>query len=298
MPLKLTSKLKEPKDPKTPRTSSRLASYKLKKKIGSATHLTLSALLPIIVYVLIAVLKLPIVALALVLASKWQTFVVKPRFLWTNIKLNAVDLIFKLSIMSLLTLLTYKISLTSGSIKLSLHLFQIALTAAYFVWNSFIKKLSSESGMLLQALITQFLSLSAIFWLMGFSTINLQPILTLPLSFIASYACAQHALYAYEESSIKQLAAFWAIFITYLTFIFGFWAHHITLLSGAVYIPLPAILSVPFGLLASRLHLLIEDSQTEGVKKSDLLKKQASLTNYTAAAIAMSFLIAIFILIR
>ena len=78
------------------------AKYSHKDQAGKITHHLLSVALPLAVYILVSIFKLNYIALGLILASKWQIFLVKPRFWWANLKFSAIDFIFKLSILSLL----------------------------------------------------------------------------------------------------------------------------------------------------------------------------------------------------
>ncbi len=178
------------------------------------------------------------IAFALILLSKWQIFVVKPRFWWANLKFSAIDLIFKLSTLLLLILCQFKIDELVNKSSLILHLFQACLIISYLFWNLYLRKRTSAIGMLLQALNAQLSGLIAVCWLSGFVISTIPIPLLIVAVWVICYSAAQHALYAYEESAIAQLAGFWALFATLLTFMQLIWAQNFIFFSSLVYVPL------------------------------------------------------------
>ena len=109
--------------------------YSHKETAGRYTHQLLSLTLPISVYLLVSKFGLPWLALVIILFSKWQIFLVKPRFWWANLKFSAVDLVFKLSILSLTIFAEFKIESLVNKSSISLHILQLSLVGLYIFWN-------------------------------------------------------------------------------------------------------------------------------------------------------------------
>jgi hypothetical protein len=273
--------------------------YSQREIAGKAAHHFLSVALPIAVYLLVAVFKLHYIAFGLILLSKWQIFVVKPRFWWANLKFSAIDLIYKLSTLLLLILCQFKIDELVNKNSLVLHLFQACLVISYLFWNLYLRKRTSSIGMLLQALTAQLSGLIAVCWLSGFviSTIPI-PMLIVGI-WIISYSTAQHALFAYEESAIAQLAGFWALFAATLGFMQLIWAQNFILFSSLVYLPLMPFVITGFAYLAAMTHSFVEDEQAETeVPKTQLNKKKQLIIRQSGIACLITIFLALLIAVR
>jgi len=266
---------------------------------GKFTHNLLSVALPITVYILVSVFHLSWLALALILLSKWQIFVVKPRFWWANLKFSAIDLIFKLSILLLLVQSQAKIDSLINKSSLALHLLEALLVALYLFWNTYLRKLSTNTGMLIQSLAAQLLGFISIAWLAGFS-INTLPIpIIIILTWTITYAAAQHTMYAYEETAIPQLASFWALFATSLSFLQYIWGQNFLFFSGLIYLPLIPFVVSAFGYLAASTHSFIEDTQNdEDISKAKLSQKKELLGRQATIACIISIFLAVLIAAR
>ena len=274
--------------------------YSHKETAGRYTHQLLSLTLPISVYLLVSKFGLPILALIAILFSKWQVFLVKPRFWWANIKFCAVDLIFKLSILSLTIFSQIKIEALINKSSVSLHIMQLSLMLLYLFWNLYLRTKTDPLKMLFQSLLSQFLGLTSLAWLSGF----ISPVIPIPLAILGawliSYATSQHTLYAYEESAIPQLSSFWALISTTLFFLQIIWAQNFTFFSGLIYIPLLPIVTVGLGFLSAKVHSLIEDQQSSSkdVSKAQIERTKSALTQQGVVAVAVSLLLAILIIIN
>lgn len=273
--------------------------YSHREISGKLTHHALSVALPVAIYVLVAIFHLPWVALSLVLLSKWQIFVVKPRFWWANLKFSAVDLIFKLSILALMLLAQFKIDLLVTKSTLVLSLFQLALVGLYLYWNIHLRKQTSALGMRLQALTAQFLALTGIMWASGFSGPTIPVSVALIITWVVTYSSAQHALFAYEESAVPQIASFWALFATSLTFLQLIWAQNFLFFSSLLYVPLMAFVISAFAVLAARTHAFIEDKQSDQeVPKVQIEREKQALNKQGAIAVGVTLFLALLIVLR
>jgi len=273
--------------------------YSHREISGRFTHHVLSIALPAAVYSLVAIFYLPWIALALIILSKWQIFVVKPRFWWANLKFSAIDLIFKLSILALLVMAQFKIDALVTKSTLILTLLQLSLVGLYLYWNIHLRKQTSPTKMRLQALLAQLLALIAIAWGAGFSGPNTPISLALIASWIVCYSAAQHCLFAYEESAIPQLASLWALFATSLCFLQLIWAQNFLFFSQLLYIPLMPFVVSAFGFLAARTHAFIEDKQSDqDVPKVQIEREKQELNKQAAIAVGVSTFLALLIILR
>jgi hypothetical protein len=273
--------------------------YSHREISGKLTHHALSVALPLAIYTLVAIFHLPWVAFSLILLSKWQIFVVKPRFWWANIKFSAVDLIFKLSVLALMLLAQFKINALVTRSTILLAILQILLVGLYLFWNIYLRKQTSAIGMRLQALSAQFLALMAIMWASGFSGPTLPLSIALLASWIVSYSSAQHALFAYEESAIPQLASFWALFATSLSFLQLIWAQNFLFFNSLLYIPLMPFVICGFAVLAAKTHAFIEDKQSEqDVPKVQIEREKQELNKQAVIAVAITIFLSILIVFR
>lgn len=273
--------------------------YSHRETSGRFTHHALSVALPLAVYGLVAIFYLPWVALALIILSKWQIFVVKPRFWWTNLKFSAVDLIFKLSVLALLVMAQFKIDALVTKSTLILTLLQISLVGLYLYWNIHLRKQASATGMRLQALLAQFLALTAIAWGSGFSGPTVPLSLALITSWVVCYSVAQHCLFAYEESAIPQLASLWALFASSLCFLQLIWAQNFLFFNQLLYLPLMPFIISAFGFLAARAHSFIEDKQSDqDVPKVQIEREKQELNKQAVIAVGISTFLAVLIVLR
>ena len=273
--------------------------YSHKETAGRYTHQLLSLTLPISVYLLVSKFGLPWLALVIILFSKWQIFLVKPRFWWANLKFSAVDLVFKLSISSLTIFAQFKIESLVNKSSISLHILQLSLVGLYIFWNLYLRTKTAPLKMLTQSLLSQYFGLTALAWASGF----ISPVLPVPvvisIAWLISYASAQHALYAYEESAIPQLASFWALTSTLLFFMQIIWAQNFLFFQGLIYLPLLPGVSTGLGILAARSHALIEDQQSsKDISKAQLERSRTALIQQGTIAAVISLILSILIIIK
>lgn len=184
---------------------------------SSAVHIFLNLLLGIGSVMITVLSGSPLIGLILVLVSKWRIFAVRPRYIWTNLKANLVDIIVGASTV----LLTYSLSNTS------LLPVTFILAGFYCIWLIFIKPLTSEAANLVQSLIAVFLGISAT----TFLTADHNSILIVTLAFLIGYAASRHVLIQSNDqehtlstficglvfAEIAWLCHFWIIIYTYGT---------------------------------------------------------------------------------
>ena len=145
-------------------------------------------------------------AFSLVVLSKWRMVAVKPRFWLTNIRANAIDMIVGVSVVIFLV--------QSSSLP-----FQILFSGLYIAWLIFLKPASSLLATSSQAIIGQFVGLTALYlaWVNG-------PLYGLVLTTgVICYFGAHHFFDGYDEPYAKLLSYIWAYFGAALAWLLAHW---------------------------------------------------------------------------
>lgn len=182
---------------------------KITPKAGFAhfIHIGLMCMVPLALLILVRLNFYPIqVGAAIILASKWRMFAVKPRHWPANIRANAVDIIVGLSI------LIFMVHTSSG-------LLQLIWAILYGLWLLVLKPQSGAAGVSLQALTAQSVGLCALFIVWGDAALYL---LVLG-GWAVAYISARHFFGSFEEPLIRYLSATWAYFASALIWILGHW---------------------------------------------------------------------------
>jgi hypothetical protein len=169
-------------------------------------HLSLVAIIPPLVYVFVR-LELYGVALAIVLLSKWRIFAIRPRHWLPHIRTNAVDIMVGLSLLSFMI---------DAQESMRLQLLWLIL---FEVWMLYIKPGISAFLVSLQALIAQFVALTALF--LSFQEAPLAVYLL--ASSAITYFCARHFFAIFEEPHARNLSWIWAFFSGCLVWVLGHW---------------------------------------------------------------------------
>ena len=172
---------------------------------GTALHIGLLLLLPIIVFVLVR-LDFVQLALSVVVLSKWRMFAVRPRFWPANIRANAVDLMVGLSIVLFMG--------HSGSLVV-----QFVWAALYAVWLILIKPGSSLAWTSGQAFIGQLVALMALYL-----TWAAAPIAALTLmTGIICYLASRHFFDSFEEPYARLISYFWGYVGAAMAWVLSHW---------------------------------------------------------------------------
>jgi hypothetical protein len=197
-------------------------------------------------------------AIALVVLSKYRVFAVKPRFWWPNLLSNLTDFIFCAG----MVLLIWGV----GTMNLGLTglIYQAVLTSIYVVWLVFLKPLTKPLPVLIQAGISQFVGLTAVFSVADYLW---APAVVL-LCYGVGFASARHVLMLHKEPQHKLLAALWGLIICQL----GFLAYHWTIVFqfGWIWIPEISVIIAVLAFVAERYYnsFRVNDGQ---IKQADVL---------------------------
>ena len=182
---------------------------------GSFFHLLFNVILAVIGGLSIVITKSPLIAIILIIASKWRTFAVRPRFWAVNVKSNLVDLIFSLSI----AILTYAIAYSNAYVNVTNNsILQICFVILYILWLTFIKPRSDELFMKIQALLSVFFGFTTLFTV-GY---NWDELIIVIASFIIGYASLRHILSINSNKDIEILSLFWGLIIAEISWFSNF----------------------------------------------------------------------------
>lgn len=169
-------------------------------------HLVLVLIMPAILFVLVR-LDFVQLALSVIVLSKWRMFAVRPRFWAANIRANAVDLMVGLSVVVFMS--------HSGS-----ALLQLIWAALYAVWLINIKPASGLFMSSVQAFISQFCALTALYLVWG----DNGPIFGLVLGTgLICYLAARHFLDSFDEPYARMISYFWGYFGAAMAWVLGHW---------------------------------------------------------------------------
>jgi hypothetical protein len=205
-------------------------------RVSNAIYTGLNLFLPVAVLILVR-LDPPYLAFALVILSKWRILALRPRFWWVNIKANLADIMVGISAVAL-------IYLASSSFTI-----QVVLAVLYGLWLLVLKPRSSSHGVLLQAGVTQVVSLIALF---NFSVLLPEPVVLLAC-WLIGYVAARHVVSNYEERYIELLASVWGLFMVELGWIMFRWTN-VYNLGLPIKIPQIALIMLVIGFCAARMY--------------------------------------------
>lgn len=190
--------------------------------------------------VLALTIQSPMVALALVLISKWRVLAVRLRYWWTNIQANAVDTIVGVSTV----LLMY-----SPGISIAV---QAGLAAAYAAWLVLLKPQSKKHYMLIQSLTAIALGVTTLYsisyeWPVSLVVIGMG---------IIGYSAARHFLYSYEEDQIALLSGIYGLIFAEIGWLAYYWTFAYTLpFVASIKIPQVTIIVLLVSFMSERIYL-------------------------------------------
>lgn len=168
-------------------------------------HIGLTILLPALVLLFIKI-DLVGVSIALVLLSKWRMFAVKPRHWPANVRANGVDIVVGLSFLVFMT-------------QSSSQFLQLLWVLLYGLWLLVLKPKSDILGVSCQAIVGQFLGLTALFLYYGDANLYILAI----GGWIISYVSARHFLTSFEERLTRFMSYVWGYFASAFIWILGHW---------------------------------------------------------------------------
>lgn len=170
-----------------------------------AFHVSFQALLPPVLLVLVY-LGFNLLALVVLLLSKWRMFALHPRHWLAHIRTNAVDIIVGLSFLALI-------------IESSFLILQLIWVILFELWLLVLKPRSDTAAVAAQGVLAQGFGLGTV--LLAIPEANR---LLIVISFwLITYFSARHFFNAFEEPRAHLLSAIWAFFAAALAWVLSHW---------------------------------------------------------------------------
>lgn len=216
-----------------------LKTVKHKTLLSEIVYYTLNIGLVVILFVLSQTINSPILAIILVLLSKWRVLAVRPRYWWTNIQANIVDIIVGVSFVALMYFPDMP------------FVGQVILAVQYALWLLFLKPLSKRKYMLIQSMVAIMFGVTALF-----AVSHEWPVaLVVALMALIGYSSARHFLFSYEEDQIVLLSAVWGLIFAEIGWLAHYWTFSYSLPgTDSFKIPQVTIIVVLLSFLAERIY--------------------------------------------
>ena len=216
-----------------------IALRKGRNALSTVRHVVMNIALAVISTALTVISGNWLFGVLLVLLSKWRVVAVRPRYWWTNIKANLVDLTVGIS----LALLVYLAGVNNG-----LNFWHVLLTIIYAVWLVIIKPRSETMMTEIQALFAVFFGTFA----SAMITSQFDPIVGVICNFIIGYGASRHVLMQSDDHDFTMTTFICGLLMGETSWIFYHWLIVYRFGESATFaIPqLPIAMSVLFFLFA------------------------------------------------
>lgn len=216
-----------------------LKSSKRRSLVSELIYIGLNVAFAVTLLIIVLAFNSPLLAVALVLLSKWRILAVRPRYWFANVQANMVDLIVSLSIVVLL----YS---AAGALAA-----QIFLTLLFIGWLLFIKPRSRRIHVAIQAGASIFLGVSALM-LISFDWIAS---LVVAVMWLIGYSAARHVLSSHEEPHTSFYSLLWGFVFAELGWLAYHWTFAYTLPGvGDIKLSQIALIMLAISFLAERAY--------------------------------------------
>lgn len=215
-----------------------LKSSKRRSLVSELVYIILNIGLASAVLVSILVTQSSLLAIAIVLLSKWRVLAVRPRFWVANMKANLVDVIVGVSLAVLM------------GVAMNALIVQLLLAAAYVGWLLFVKPRSTRAYVAIQAGTAVFLGITA---LMSVSYGWAASLVVLGM-WLVGYASSRHVFTSYEEAHSSFYSFVWGLVMAELGWLAYHWTFAYALGSTALKLPQAALVGLGLSFLAERVY--------------------------------------------
>ena len=199
----------------------------------------------------------PLLAIALVLLSKWRVLAVRPRFWFAHVEANMVDMIVSVSVVILIYI--------AGQSDKGFAV-QLLLAVLYEAWLLVLKPRARRSYVAVQAAVAITVGSFALESL----SYEWPSSLVVLVLWLIGYACARHVLTAYSDDDIRFMSLIWG----FITAEIGWLAYHWTIaytlpFGGGLKLPQATLLLLGISFLAERTYASYVKHQT--VRLNDIM---------------------------
>jgi hypothetical protein len=270
--------------------------YTPKKRIGHALNILVRASIPVVLFITIKYIDSLSLSLLIIFITKWQVFLVKPRFWWPHLKSNSIDYIVSFSVVFIAWLVSSSNKNISG-IALQDYLSNgilISVLIFYAAWLLYIKTKSSQSWMIAQAFSGLILGLLSLSWIYAYVQVPLDEYIVGIGGFIICYSFMQHCLFSYShEENVKLYSVLWAGIISPIFVIQSMWQKHFNIIAFKNRIYLPIIVLIIASIAACLVQALsdykkVESNPTLSKQKHNNINHNIIISTGLAILIAIS----------
>lgn len=219
--------------------------------IGDVLHVGVNIGFALVVYAMVFHWQLTLLAVILVVLSKWRVLAVQPRFWMPNIRTNLVDIVVGLGTVGLL-------HYTTNS------WLAILWTVLYAAWLLALKPRDHEVAVGIQAFWAMLIGLVTLFM----TTPPLAPIIVCVLAWLVAWSAARHFFSNYEEPHYRLLSLVWGFFVLQMTWISLHWIQYYSIFGLKISV-VSLIIAITGFSLGGMYHLF----------KSDKLTKSTAIEN-------------------
>ncbi len=163
-----------------------LKTHKRQTRVSEVIYILLNIALAAVLLIIVHVSQSPWLALVVFLVSKWRALAVRPRFWFSNLVSNMVDIIVGMSTVALLYA-------ANGTLWL-----EGAIASLFALWLLFIKPRSRKTYVAVQAGLAVFLGITAL----SLISYSWNVALFVVCMWIIGYVAARHVVNSYDEPYI------------------------------------------------------------------------------------------------
>ncbi|MBM3210293.1 hypothetical protein FJZ39_03050 [Candidatus Saccharibacteria bacterium] len=200
----------------------------------------LNILLAVAVLSIVIISGSPLLALVLVIASKWRVLAVRPRYWSANIQSNLVDIIVSISLVMLIFAAASELWM------------QLLLGLLYVGWLVGVKPRSTNGWIYIQACTAILFGTIALYTF----TYQMPVFVTVFGMWLIGYASARHIMGSNHEGHITFFALSWGLIMAQLGWITYHWAFAYSLpITQNILLPQASLLALGFSFVAGYIYL-------------------------------------------
>lgn len=231
-----------------------IKTHKRRTLLSEVVYVLLNIGLAFTVLVMVVATGTPWLAFAFVLLSKWRVLAVRPRYWFTHVESNAVDVIVSLGLVILLYLANTNL------------IVQLIVTALYICWLLFLKPATKRHFIATQA------AVAIVVGSMALASVSYEwpSSLYVLLMWIIGYSASRHVLMSYSEDDVRLLSLMWGFVFAQISWVTFHWTVSYNLpFSSGLKLAQSTIILIGISFLAERLYNSFH--RHEKIRMSDIL---------------------------
>lgn len=231
-----------------------IKTHKRRTILSEVVYVLLNIGLAVTVLIMVNATGTPWLAFAFVLLSKWRVLAVRPRYWFTHIESNAVDVIVSLGLVILLYLANTNIFV------------QLIITTLYVCWLLFLKPATKRHLIAAQA------AIAIVVGSMALASVSYEWPSSIYVLFmwIIGYSSSRHVLMSYSEEDVRLLSLMWGFVFAQISWVTFHWTVSYNLpFSSGLKLAQSTIILIGLSFLAERVYNSFH--RHEKIRMSDIL---------------------------